>query len=504
MQPLGANPCRLKPATSSRVWKDAARPCSTSELHRLLADAGQLRTELSGAKKTVELAKQRLEVQGPQLVHAAEDFKRVIEEKEAQELAEKSRRQDPAAEASAAIEAAAGAQPLQEEKCYEWLRMLREDKAIHAGIIAVEAECDYWEAQLQDHLTAALLRWKSSREGVQRLDAELQDLALDDRGTSGCDRCLEVLDRDHPRQPFCHLRGIYALLEDLRERNDKIAAAQSGLRWQRLTEEGQCRTTSPERSPDRKADERYLPPGPKFFSVVQLLQPEDPPPPPEVPRMPKAVVSRSEWFSPWNPQADNGHSFLPSLISSRRLQPSETGSLSWGRPGSYCFEPSIFSSGDYWDPFGGPLPSKTPTSAEVLRRAFEEPLSEVLGGRAAAGNARPSSAPRAPRKVPSSLERRQCRSGWVTFEATVRTPTSPSPSPNYAVTAPIQRPPEWEALDSSSPARWEVAWPDSAAAFPAPAALPELPAVAFPAPKGSELGFGWGAWDTQESVQLSD
>lgn len=37
-----------------------------------------------------------------------------------------------------------------------------------------EAECDYWEAQLQDHLTAALPRWKSSREGVQRLDAELQ------------------------------------------------------------------------------------------------------------------------------------------------------------------------------------------------------------------------------------------------------------------------------------------------------------------------------------------
>ena len=30
-------------------------------------------------------------------------------------------------------------------------------------------------------------------------------------------------------------------------------------------------------------------------------------------------------------------------MSSRRLQPSETGSLAWGRPGSYCFEPSIFS-----------------------------------------------------------------------------------------------------------------------------------------------------------------
>ena len=28
----------------------------------------------------------------------------------------------------------------QEEKCYEWLRMLREDKAIHAGIIAVEVD----------------------------------------------------------------------------------------------------------------------------------------------------------------------------------------------------------------------------------------------------------------------------------------------------------------------------------------------------------------------------
>eukprot|EP00435_Cladocopium_sp_Y103_P025583 s1500_g6.t1 len=507
MQPLGANPSFSK---SLSTWKDAARPCSTSELHRLLADARQLRSELLAAKGTVELAKQRLEEQGPRLVHAAEDFKRAaIEEKEAQELAEKSRRQDPAAEASAAIDAAAGAQPLQEEKCYEWLRMLREDKAVHAGIIAVEAECDYWEAQLQDHLVAALPRWKSSREGVQRLDAELQDLALDDRGTSGCDRCLEVLDRDHPRQPFCHLRGIYALLDDLRQRNDNLAAAQSGLRWQRLAEEGQCRSASPEKSPDRKADERYLPPGPKFFSVVQLLQPEDPPPPPEVPRMPKAVVSRSEWFSPWNPQAENGNSFLPSLISSRRLQPSETGSLSWGRPGSYCFEPSIFSSGDYWDPFGGPLPSKTPTSAEVLRRAFEEPLSEVLAGHSGRTGQRPSSAPRAPRKVPSSLEKRQ-RSGWVTFEATVQTPTSPSPSPNYAVTAPIQRPPpEWEALDSrsSGPARWEVAWPDSAAAFPAPAAaLPELPPVpaAFPAPKVSELGFGWDAWEAQESVQLSD
>ena len=29
-------------------------------------------------------------------------------------------------------------------------------------------------------------------------------------------------------------------------------------------------------------------------------------------------------------------------------------------------------TGDYWDPFGGPLPSKTPTSAEVLRPSAGE------------------------------------------------------------------------------------------------------------------------------------
>ena len=31
--------------------------------------------------------------------------------------------------------------------------------------------------------------------------------------------------------------------------------------------------------------------------------------------------------------------------------------------------------GDYWDPFGGPLPSKTPSSAEVLRH-----LTSNVGG----------------------------------------------------------------------------------------------------------------------------
>ena len=119
----------------------------------------------------------------------------------------------------------------------------------------LQAECDYWEAQLQDHLVAALPRWKTSREGVQRLDAELQAVwwrciyfgskktdwwwkervfsiifgmistwledsqdeisrcvelcgkpvqdLVDERGPPGCERCLEVLDRDHPRQPFC-------------------------------------------------------------------------------------------------------------------------------------------------------------------------------------------------------------------------------------------------------------------------------------------------------------
>ena len=32
----------------------------------------------------------------------------------------------------------------------------------------------------------------------------------------------------------------------------------------------------------------------------------------------------------------------------------------------------IMLTGDYWDPFGGPLPSKTPTSAEVLRPSAGE------------------------------------------------------------------------------------------------------------------------------------
>ena len=38
----------------------------------------------------------------------------------------------------------------------------------------------------------------------------------------------------------------------------------------------------------------------------------------------------------------------------------------FGGGGEADFLFTVGNPGDYWDPFGGPLPSKTPSSAEVL------------------------------------------------------------------------------------------------------------------------------------------
>eukprot|EP00913_Durusdinium_trenchii_P033725 g31571.t1 len=185
------------------------------------------------------------------------------------------------------------------------------------------------------------LRWKPPREGLERLDAELQalcstdgpagnsdpsrafkDLTLEERmRTASCAKCFEALARDYPQQPFSELQEAYAMLEDFRQSNDLLAATQAAAQWKE----------------HREAQTGVLL---RRSMKATCLQGPDPVEP--ALRMPKAVVSRSEWFAPSTPQVQpSGVSFLSGLTT-RRIQPSETGSLSWGRP---YFEPTMFSSG---------------------------------------------------------------------------------------------------------------------------------------------------------------
>eukprot|EP00434_Breviolum_minutum_P030264 symbB.v1.2.026770.t1/scaffold2699.1/size140064/5 len=147
-------PCHgMQPLVANGRWTSKVLKEHGSSYDQRLDYLRQVRRQLLGVRETLEVAQRRMEEKAPQLLHAAEDFDRAAAaEKEARQWLEKSRRQDPATEASAAIEAAAGCQTLEEEKCYEWVGMLQEDKSPHAGIIAVEAECDYWEDQLHEHL----------------------------------------------------------------------------------------------------------------------------------------------------------------------------------------------------------------------------------------------------------------------------------------------------------------------------------------------------------------
>ncbi|CAK9042768.1 unnamed protein product [Durusdinium trenchii] len=445
------------------------------ELQRCLAEARALRETLAAPRAILRDARQSLEDKSARLLQHVEECSSPAGKAELAELRRSSRQER--AELQAAIGAAAGGLPLEEDRCYEWLRMLKEDKPAKAALLAAEAECDYWEDQLHEHLLMAL-RWKPPREGLERLDAELQDLTLEERmRTASCAKCFEALARDYPQQPFSELQEAYAMLEDFRQSNDLLAATQAAAQWKEHSiQDGKVK---PRRSPDRsiapKVDESYLPPGPRFFSVAQLLQPPQDPVEPAL-RMPKAVVSRSEWFAPSTPQVQpSGVSFLSGLTT-RRIQPSETGSLSWGRP---YFEPTMFSSGDGFDPFAS-FTSKAPTSADVLRRAFEEPLSEALGRRTTS-----TSSKRSKRKVPSSLERPP-RSGWVTFEAPTTSPPFSERFASFAHQVAAAPDPPWE--NSDEPAQWEVAWPDTEA-------------------QSGDLDFGWSSWEQRqqsESIQLSD
>ncbi|CAE8695317.1 unnamed protein product, partial [Polarella glacialis] len=102
-------------------------------------------------------------------------------------------------------EAEGGLDP-DEQLCFEWYHMLREDKPHQAALALAEAECDSWEMRLHALVAPPAFRLGggnadsgTGRAGLQRLDAELLDLTAAERGRrSDSAECLQVLSQEGP------------------------------------------------------------------------------------------------------------------------------------------------------------------------------------------------------------------------------------------------------------------------------------------------------------------
>lgn len=361
---------------------------------------------------------------------------------------------------AAVLDAVAGGLPLQEQMCYEWLRMLRHDKPAHSALMIVEAECDVWEDRLHSLLAPEACKPGFRRQqGLDRLQAELSDLTSEERmRKTSCSTCLQLLSQKAEQHAWRDLEVVYALVDDLRCANDMLAGEKAKEQWQQLAAVAKEPKEHQGLPHPHGSVEAGLPPGPKFFSVAQLLQSQSqdtaPAEPDDLPRMPPAVLSPAEWATSSPCQASHGLSFLYGPTSQARLQPvkARATSLEQGRRAQYCFEPSIFSAaGDSIE--HARSVDTMQQSTELLRQVFEEPLSEAIGTRRPTS----SSSSLAGHKVPPSLADRPSRAGWVTFEA------------RGAVRHPL---PEEEAVQNDiisrgspqqdeHPSQWDFAWPDS-------------------------------------------
>lgn len=426
-----------------------------------------------GAKRELqelELATSELEIDA--LTRQAEEAERLEQEtREAAEAAiqkleadERALRQDQELDAELAPQktaaaAVAGGLQFEDQLCYEWLRMLREDQPWHAGLAIMEAECDSWEARLHDHIAPSAcsgsnISAEGHHEQLARLDAELGDLTAAERARrTSCGECLQLLSQNGPwHSVYSSIHQAYLVTEQLQKSNDLLAGDIAGCCWQQLGARSTFSRSVHQRGVDTRpsngggsqasSSEAHLPPGPRFYSPVHLLASHTASSASastqswvdeaEPSRMPSAVVTNvNEWNRATDISSkadDHGLSFLVGPIKDKRLRPNVTrpsclASASWGG-----FEPSEFSRGKESVPTarGLALSSPAPNSVELLRQAFKEPLSRAVGGsnlgsQSSSGShvypPPPSRAPLSGSPQETSRPSSKTRSNWVTFHA---------------------------------------------------------------------------------------
>eukprot|EP00930_Biecheleria_cincta_P045280 TRINITY_DN31211_c0_g1_i1.p1 TRINITY_DN31211_c0_g1~~TRINITY_DN31211_c0_g1_i1.p1 ORF type:complete len:599 (+),score=80.89 TRINITY_DN31211_c0_g1_i1:73-1869(+) len=355
-----------------------------------------------------------------------------------------------------AAAAVAGGLQFEDQLCYEWLRMLGEDKPWHAGLAIMEAECDSWEGRLHDHIAPSAcsgsnISAEGHHEQLARLDAELGDLTAAERARrTSCGECLQLLSQNGAWQPvYSSIHQAYRIIQQLQTSDDLLAGDIAGCCWQKLGARSRASHSSLARvdtrpsnvgSSQEPSSETYLPPGPRFYSPVHLLVPQTASSSSastqhwvdeaQSSRMPSAVVTNA---TEWNRGADissktedNGLSFLVGPTKDKRLRPSISrpsclASATWG-----SFEPSGFSNGrESITTIRGPASSSPArSSVELLRQAFKEPLSRAVGGSDSCSHVSSSSHvyPLQPSRPPSgspetNRPNSKTRSNWVTFQA---------------------------------------------------------------------------------------
>lgn len=327
---------------------------------------------------------------------------------------------------------------LEEQRYFEWGRMLLEDRPDHIALAIVEEDCDAWEHQLHGVISPVAFRDSGFRrgQGLERLDAELGSIGAAERAKrASCAECFErLVDEGSWRSVFSEILEAYKFVDNLRGNNDALAGEIAGLRWRRhgstMPPAGGAEAVNNGAAQSTVVTQPNLPPGPRFNAPV-LSKPKVQPNGPvdddeERPgtSMPRAVTSdRCDWEAsgregPKRPE-EKGIAFL-CQGSKQRFKPS------LAIPANSGFD-SVWGSQDaesLWNKTptresrASSLPATKPVKpamgagelARLAAAAFKEPLTSSLG----TGKLPRSSPLPSPNDQTSQLQPR-VRTEWVTF-----------------------------------------------------------------------------------------
>lgn len=412
-----------------------------ADLNSLERRLGELQLEEGERRRVAEMRLVRGELELETLAQRAADAERAVTEAAGRAVQPRWLKAE-IAEAELALDAARAERgeraPGEEDQRYlEWYRMLNEDKPEHFSLSVVEASCDRWEQSLLDLLApvafkSALRCANEGNIGLDRLDAELHDVAA--AATERCQRasaeeCLQALSEEGTyRLVFAELREAYALVAQLRARNDSLAGQTAALRWrrsgssatalpasrllgtvQRLAPETPEATLLPEQGAE--VSTKHFPPGPRFAAPVlpcwagqanggtaqaaELSRGTPPLLPTSAPSQPRREVVHQ----PHLPEERGGLNFIYGQAVNR-FRPG--GAMPLGFESQWNGSAEVAPSQQrHHGPVLGPA-----ELASLAAAAFKEPLSSALGV-----SPRPSPPPTRP-----SAEQKP-RGNWVTFDS---------------------------------------------------------------------------------------
>jgi len=288
-----------------------------------------------------------------------------------------------------------------EQQYFEWYHMLSEDKPAHVALSLVENTSDDVGKKLRQSLSKTIE--SIPRQGLDRLEAELSGISGKELRNLSCAQCFTILSESSLRLVFGDTAEAYALVEDLRCRNDIFAGEVTSLRWRRLG-----------LRPTQALSEPVIPSAPSLtgprFEAPPLFQTSgendlDAPRPAQL-----VIADAREWETNAREHPSRSEASALSFLvdSSSRFCP-KTASVRF--PATWADNDAPLTKSHAWNDTEVAV-KKAPTLglsdlAQITADAFKQPLSQALGGKSQRHRRQAS---------PASLLHRPPRSQWVTFD----------------------------------------------------------------------------------------